>query len=94
MALLNSKLADWYLRKLCVSRNGGYVEYKPMFIKKIPLPKLPKENREHLSNCAKKISLMKLKGENTEQTEKEIDELVYEIFKLTSDEIQFIEMNK
>lgn len=36
--LLNSKLADWYVRQLGVARNGGYFEYKPMFVGKLPVP--------------------------------------------------------
>lgn len=38
VAILNSKLADWYIRQLGVTRNGGYFEYKPMFIEKLPVP--------------------------------------------------------
>ena len=37
LTILNSKLADFYLRTQGVSRNGGYFEYKPMFIEKIPI---------------------------------------------------------
>lgn len=29
LAALNSKIADWYVRNLGVTRNGGYFEYKP-----------------------------------------------------------------
>lgn len=36
--ILNSKLADYYIRNLGVTRNGGYFEYKPMFIEKLPVP--------------------------------------------------------
>lgn len=36
--LLNSKLADWYIRPLCAPRDGGYVEYKPMFVGQLPIP--------------------------------------------------------
>ena len=36
--ILNSKLADYYIRSLGVTRNGGYFEYKPMFIEKLPVP--------------------------------------------------------
>ena len=32
LAVLNSKLGDWYIRQLGVTRNGGYFEYKPMFV--------------------------------------------------------------
>ncbi|WP_308687462.1 TaqI-like C-terminal specificity domain-containing protein, partial [uncultured Treponema sp.] len=38
LRILNSKLADYYIRNLSVTRNGGYFEYKPMFIEKLPVP--------------------------------------------------------
>lgn len=42
LAVLNSKLGDWYIRQLGVTRNGGYFEYKPMFVGQLPVPKSPK----------------------------------------------------
>ena len=38
LTVLNSKLGDWYIRKLGVTRNGGYFEYKPMFVEQLPVP--------------------------------------------------------
>lgn len=38
LRLLNSRLADWYVRQLGVTRNGGYFEYKPMFVGQLPVP--------------------------------------------------------
>jgi adenine-specific DNA-methyltransferase len=40
LAVLNSSLGDYYIRSLGVSRSGGYLEYKPMFVEKLPVPKL------------------------------------------------------
>ena len=39
LSVLNSKLGDWYIRQLGVTRNGGYFEYKPMFVEQLPVPK-------------------------------------------------------
>ena len=39
LAVLNSKLGDWYIRQLGVTRNGGYFEYKPMFVEQLPIPR-------------------------------------------------------
>lgn len=36
--ILNSKIADCYIRFLDVTRNGGYFEDKLMFVEKLPLP--------------------------------------------------------
>ena len=38
LGVLNSKLADFYIRGLGVTRNGGYFEYKPMFVEMLPVP--------------------------------------------------------
>ena len=38
LSVLNSKLGDWYIRQLGVTRNGGYFEYKPMFVEQLPVP--------------------------------------------------------
>ena len=46
LAILNSKIADFYIKLLGVTRNGGYFEYKPMFIEQLPIPQLKIENKE------------------------------------------------
>ena len=79
LCILNSKLADYYIRNLGVTRNGGYFEYKPMFIEQLPVPKNIDENL-----------FSEFTGKEL-QKEKEIDRKVYELYKLTNEEIEFIE---
>ena len=38
LKFLNSRIADYYIKNLGVTRNGGYFEYKPMFVELLPLP--------------------------------------------------------
>ncbi len=45
LAVLNSTLGDYDIRSLGVTRNGGYFEYKPMFVEKLPVPQIPKEDQ-------------------------------------------------
>ena len=54
LAVLNSSLADYYIRSRGVTRNGGYFEYKPMFIEYLPIPQIPKPQQlpyEILVDC-------------------------------------------
>ena len=37
LAMLNSKLLDWYFQLIGVERDGEYYEYKPMFIERLPV---------------------------------------------------------
>jgi hypothetical protein len=81
LAVLNSKLADFYIRNLGVTRNGGYFEYKPMFIEQLPVPKLSLKEQEPFA------SLVSLPNQ---ENQLEIDSLVYKIYKLSAEEITFI----
>lgn len=82
LGVLNSKLADFYIRTLGVARNGGYFEYKPMFISQLPVDKA---NASAFEDEFK--SLIETHNEST------IDSLVYDIFKLSDEERIFIEKN-
>ncbi|MCZ7593004.1 MAG: type II restriction endonuclease [Kiritimatiellae bacterium] len=82
LAILNSKLGDWYIRHLGVTRNGGYFEYKPMFIEQLPVP-------ETQSNTAERLSI--LAKDPTVEGQAEIDQIVFELFHLTRAEIDCLE---
>ena len=43
LGVLNSKLIWTYLTNICVVRNGGYIEVKPQYFEKIPIPSLEDE---------------------------------------------------
>ena len=79
LCILNSKIADYYIRNLGVTRNGGYFEYKPMFIEQLPVPQ----------NIDEKLFEEFSKKELN--NEEEIDRKVYELYGLTDEEIQFLE---
>ena len=79
LCILNSRLADYYIRNLGVTRNGGYFEYKPMFIEQLPVPKRIDEDL-FASFDKKELAC-----------EKEINHIVYKLYGLTNKEIAFIE---
>ena len=78
LGLLNSKVADYYIRKLGVTRNGGYFEYKPMFIEQLPVP-IESELKSVIDEAAKR------------QDEELVDQYVYSMYGLTDEEILYIE---
>ena len=77
--ILNSKIADYYIRSLGVTRNGGYFEYKPMFVDKLPIPQDGLEE------------LMSFNEQPSEQEEKGIVSIIYRLYGFTSQEIEYIE---
>ena len=79
LAVLNSKIADYYIRQLGVTRNGGYFEYKPMFVEKLPVPQ----------NVDAKV-IADIESYVDSKNETAIDEAVYMLYGLTEEERQYI----
>jgi adenine-specific DNA-methyltransferase len=92
LAILNSKLGDYYIKQLGISRNGGYVEFKPMFVEKLPIPVISKEEQEPFIKLVNEIINYQQKGEDTNRIEKEIDNMVFKLYELTDNEISTIEI--
>ena len=91
LAILNSKLADYYIRSLGVTRNGGYFEYKPMFIEKLPVPQLTDNLQSKFISLADDVINAVRQNKNSSHIETEINNLVYKLYELDKDEIDFIE---
>ncbi|QEE96836.1 class I SAM-dependent DNA methyltransferase [Helicobacter pylori] len=94
-ALLNSKCIYFAMRKFYM---GGGIEgeLKTNNLEKIPIPKITPKNQElahKITDYAKQILALKEKNpkDNTQELEKEIDALVYQLYNLTDEEIKTIE---
>ncbi|GAA9920849.1 class I SAM-dependent DNA methyltransferase [Helicobacter pylori] len=94
-ALLNSKCIYFAMRKFYM---GGGIEgeLKTNNLEKIPIPKITPQNQKlahKITDGAKAILEAKEKDPktNTQELEKEIDALVYQLYHLTDEEIKTIE---
>ena len=83
LAVLNSRLGDWYIRQLGVTRNGGYFEYKPMFVEQLPIPRLSsREQSEFLADIQFETPSLEM--------QRTIDDRVFDLYGLTRVERSFI----
>ncbi|GAA7189456.1 class I SAM-dependent DNA methyltransferase [Helicobacter pylori] len=94
-ALLNSKCIYFAMRKFYM---GGGIEgeLKTNNLEKIPIPKITPKNQklaDKITDGAEAILEAKEKDlkANTQELEKEIDALVYQLYNLTDEEIKIIE---
>ncbi|MGL2575118.1 DUF7149 domain-containing protein [Helicobacter pylori] len=94
-ALLNSKCIYFAMRKFYM---GGGIEgeLKTNNLEKIPIPQITPKNQElarKITDYAERILKAKAKDPkaNTQELEKEIDALVYQLYNLTDEEIKIIE---
>jgi adenine-specific DNA-methyltransferase len=84
LGFLNSRLADFYIKQLGVTRSGGYFEYKPMFVEQVPIPKVSCEVEQRFTAIVDDL----LNGNgNSIELEHKVNRMVFELFNLTEEEI-------
>lgn len=88
LALLNSKMAWWLMKKKCTQIQNG-VQLIWQYLSKIPVPReLPQE----LATLADEIIAAKKTGEDTTELENRVNEIVYELYGVTdAEEIETVE---
>ncbi|GAA9571665.1 class I SAM-dependent DNA methyltransferase [Helicobacter pylori] len=91
VGLLNSRLLDWLFRKTSTNNHVNLYE-----LETLPIPQITKSNKptaDKIIALVDKILVLKEKNPkaNTQQLEKEIDALVYQLYNLTAEEIKIIE---
>ncbi len=98
LGMLHSKLITFAFKTFYAG--GGLGEsgyrYKKAFIERLPIPQITPQNQEladKITDGAKAILEAKEKDPkaNTQELEKEIDALVYQLYNLTDEEIKIIE---
>ncbi|MGN8423537.1 DUF7149 domain-containing protein [Helicobacter pylori] len=91
VGLLNSRLLDWLFRKTSTNNHVNLYE-----LETLPIPQITKSNKptaDKIIALVDKILQAKAKDPkaNTQELEKEIDALVYQLYHLTDEEIKTIE---
>ncbi|RQV97862.1 class I SAM-dependent DNA methyltransferase, partial [bacterium] len=110
LGLVGSKTLDYYMHFISSTKQGGYFEYKPMYISKLPIRTInfndPADVARHdqmvsivdqMLELNKKLAESKMPqttemlSRQIESTDRQIDQLVYELYDLTEEEIRIVE---
>ncbi|WP_208373071.1 type IIG restriction enzyme/methyltransferase [Helicobacter pylori] len=97
LGLLNTTLYRWLTIQMTnLITIGKYAYGSKDKIERLPIPKITPKNQEladKITDCAEQILALKEKDPkaNTQELEKEIDALVYQLYHLTDEEIKIIE---
>ena len=93
LAILNSRLIDWYARHKFQSLNdpwaGGGLRFIAQYMKHVPIADRTTAQKADLSGLVEQI-LADPESDNVREIEREIDELVYQLYSLTDAEIELI----
>ncbi|KAF5043755.1 Type IIS restriction enzyme Eco57I [anaerobic digester metagenome] len=58
LGILNSKISDCYLHSIASTKQGGYFEYKPMYISQIPIRPIDPSNPDDVAKHDRMVSLV------------------------------------
>jgi very-short-patch-repair endonuclease len=94
LAIANSKLLWWFLKITGDTLQGDARRFKTNYLNPFPLPeKVSKEMEKNISDLVKEVFLIKKQNPSTNTTdiENQIDQLVYQLYELTEEEIKIVE---
>lgn len=93
LAILNSKLAKWYFEKISTSSGMGTNRWLKYKVEQLPIKPLSETSQAPFIEKVNQILALKKQDSqaDTSELEAQIDQLVYQLYELTEEEIQIIE---
>ena len=90
VAILNSSVTWWIIQQTASGKQGGYYEFKPMYVSQIPIPKISPEAQAPFIKLVDEILRLKKAGEATIELENKIDAMVYDLYDLDQAERRIV----
>lgn len=100
LAILNSKLIEAYYRNQTSTIRGDFLRFKKIYLGLLPIKEITDDRKEIFIKLAEKIITLtkcedyienNFKHNQVREYEKEIDQVVYQLYNLTKKEIKLIE---
>jgi len=91
MCLLNSNVFNFIYQNITQEKDRAFAEVKPINIRKLPVKNISQENQILFTQQVDKMKVFKKAGKDTTELEREIDQLVYQLYDLTEEEIRIVE---
>jgi len=93
LGIMNCRITDFVMQQISSTKQGGYFEYKPVYIAQTPIPAASPNQQTEIETIVNQILTAKAADPtaDTSALEAEIDRLVYALYGLTDDEIAIVE---
>lgn len=91
LALMNSKLMNYVYTNKFKSTKTVFSEIQARSVKELPIPKISKSTELEIVELSGRIIELKKGNSATTELENQIDQLVYQLYNLTEEEIEIIE---
>ncbi len=94
VAIFNSKLPFWYLRQIGSLLGSGGFEFRKIYVEQFPIPQISKPAQQPFIALVDKILTAKEQGKDTRTLETKIDQMVYQLYNLSDEEVRIVEGGK
>ena len=91
LGILNSEAAEWFVKHISSTIRGGFVRFKRQYVEQIPIPTPTPAQREAIEALVEKLLAAEGQGPQVEAWEEELNQLVYQVYGLTAEEIAIVE---
>lgn len=92
LAVLNSRIQNFFFQQIASTKRGGYFEQKPMYVELIPIPDVLDDLRGQIVAITQQCLDLAIKNPGKlPALEVELNQLVYQAFGLSPDEVALIE---
>jgi hypothetical protein len=91
LALLNSDTLWWFIQQTAATKQGGFYEFKPMYVSVLPIPTAQEAERAAISALVEKCLEARGQRAGVAGWEAEINERVARLYGLTAEEIKIVE---
>ncbi|EJF10970.1 TaqI-like C-terminal specificity domain-containing protein [Pontibacter sp. BAB1700] len=93
LGLLNSEAVDFFLKSISSTKQGGYFEYKPVYVSQLPIAQADEETKAGILALVEQVLAAKQAdaSADTDALEAAIDLQVYRLYNLTYDEVLLVE---
>ena len=93
LAVLNSKVADYYFSQKTARIAGGRMRYTKQYVEQIPIPQIPLKEQQPFIILVDQTLAAKKDNPHSDTTllERQIDEMVYKLYELTYEEVKVVD---
>ena len=92
LALLNSAVSTFFLKYTAIERQGGFIEQKPIYVTRIPIPNVNDDLRDVLSEKVEMLLKLNLEKQELQQQALEVLRAEYKLPKVTQKLEKFLNL--
>ena len=94
LAYLNSTFVGWFTYNYIYARAVRTMHFYSFYIEQIPIPKITIREQQPFIELVDKILTAKEQGKDTRTLETQIDQMVYQLYNLSDEEVRIVEGGK